>query len=94
MSHLTLSTFGTLRVALDGTPITSFATDKVRALLVFLAVAATHPHRRETLAHAPLARPPAQGGAASPRWAGDLVTVGHHMVPLYLVLIGQPAQAA
>jgi DNA-binding SARP family transcriptional activator len=51
MSHLTLSTFGTLRVALDGTPITSFATDKVRALLVFLAVEATYPHRRETLAH-------------------------------------------
>jgi len=44
MSHLTLSTFGTLRVALDGTPITRFATDKVRALLVFLAVEATHPH--------------------------------------------------
>jgi hypothetical protein len=28
MSHLALSTFGALRVALDDTPITSFATDK------------------------------------------------------------------
>lgn len=51
MSHLALTTFGTLRVALDGTPITSFATDKARALLVYLAVEAARPHRRETLAH-------------------------------------------
>ncbi|MFP4441299.1 MAG: hypothetical protein ACLFVO_29045 [Chloroflexaceae bacterium] len=49
MTHLTLTTFGTLEVTLDGVPVTSFATDKVRALLVYLAVEDAHPHRRETL---------------------------------------------
>jgi len=55
MSHLTLSTFGTLRVVQDGVPITSFATDKARALLVYLAVEAARntgalPSRAEAIA--------------------------------------------
>ena len=49
MSHLAISLLGSFRVTLDDAPLTSFATDKGRALLAFLAVEADRPHRRETL---------------------------------------------
>ena len=38
------------QVALDGSALTTFATDKVRALLAYLAVESGRPHRREALA--------------------------------------------
>jgi predicted ATPase/DNA-binding SARP family transcriptional activator len=47
--HLTLEVLGPLRVTKDGAPITRFESDKVRALLVYLAVQADAPHRREKL---------------------------------------------
>ncbi len=50
MPRLTISLLGPLQVALDGKPITDFATDKTRALLAYLAVEADHPHRRDALA--------------------------------------------
>ncbi|MBN1977551.1 MAG: tetratricopeptide repeat protein [Anaerolineae bacterium] len=50
MAHLSISLLGTLRITLDGKPVTDFATDKVRALLAYLAVEADRPHRRDTLA--------------------------------------------
>jgi predicted ATPase/DNA-binding SARP family transcriptional activator len=50
MPRLSLSLLGPLQVVLDGVSVTSFATDKTRALLVYLAVEADHPHRRDTLA--------------------------------------------
>ncbi len=50
MPRLSISLFGTFEVALAGTPVTTFESDKVRALLAYLAVEADHPHRRETLA--------------------------------------------
>ncbi len=50
MTHLTLAFLGTFRVALGGTPITGFKSDKVRALLAYLAVEADRPHRRDVLA--------------------------------------------
>lgn len=49
MSHLAMSLLGSFRVTLDDVPLTSFATDKVRALLAYLAVEANRPHRRDTL---------------------------------------------
>ena len=49
MSHLAISLLGSFWVTLDDSPLTTFATDKVRALLAFLAVEANRPHRRETL---------------------------------------------
>ena len=49
MSHLSLSVLGPLQVLLDGTPVTTFESDKVCALLVYLAVEADRPHRRESL---------------------------------------------
>jgi DNA-binding SARP family transcriptional activator/predicted ATPase len=42
--------FGPLQVTVDGQPATGFASDKVRALLAYLAVEAERPHRREKLA--------------------------------------------
>jgi len=50
MAHLALSLLGTFQVTLDGEPVTSFKSNKVRALLAYLAVEADRPHRRETLA--------------------------------------------
>jgi len=50
MAHLSLTLFGPLEVMLDGNPITSFASNKVRALLIYLAVEADRPHRRDALA--------------------------------------------
>ena len=50
MPHLELSFLGPFQVKLDGSPVTGFEADKVRALLVYLAVEASRPHRREQLA--------------------------------------------
>jgi predicted ATPase/DNA-binding SARP family transcriptional activator len=50
MAYLSLSLFGALKVVLGETSITSFESDKVRALLVYLVVEADRPHRREALA--------------------------------------------
>ena len=49
MAYLSISLLGPLRVILGGEPVTSFESDKVRALLVFLAVESDRPHRREAL---------------------------------------------
>lgn len=50
MSRLALSLLGTFQASAGERPITNFATDKVRALLAYLAVEADRPHRRDTLA--------------------------------------------
>jgi len=50
MAHLSLSLLGSFRATLDGQPIKSFKSNKVRALLVYLAVESDRPHRRERLA--------------------------------------------
>lgn len=50
MARLCLNLLGTVQVTLDGAPITDFESDKVRALLVYLAVESDRPQRRETLA--------------------------------------------
>jgi predicted ATPase/DNA-binding SARP family transcriptional activator/Tfp pilus assembly protein PilF len=50
MTRLSLSLVGPFRITLDNAPVTDFATDKVRALLAYLAVEANHPHRRDVLA--------------------------------------------
>jgi len=50
MPHLSLFLFGGFTATLDGIPITRFRSDKVRALLAFLAVEQDRPHRREALA--------------------------------------------
>lgn len=50
MACLSLSLLGPLQVRLDDKPATGFKSDKVRALLAYLAVEADRPHRREALA--------------------------------------------
>jgi DNA-binding SARP family transcriptional activator/predicted ATPase/tetratricopeptide (TPR) repeat protein len=49
MARLSLSLLGPFQATLDGQPITGFASDRMRALLAYLAVEADRPHRRETL---------------------------------------------
>ncbi|MCP4426289.1 MAG: AAA family ATPase, partial [Chloroflexi bacterium] len=50
MPILQIALLGSFQVALDGQPVTAFESDKVRALLAYLAVEADRPHRREALA--------------------------------------------
>ncbi len=50
MARLSICLFGPFRVTVDGEPATAFESDKVRALLAYLAVEAEVPHRREKLA--------------------------------------------
>jgi DNA-binding SARP family transcriptional activator/predicted ATPase len=50
MAHLSLSCLGPFQVTLDGQPVTGFKSNKVRALLAYLAVEADRPHSRELLA--------------------------------------------
>lgn len=50
MAHLTLSFLGGFEVEMEGRPLKEFKSNKVRALLAFLAVEAARPQRREMLA--------------------------------------------
>ena len=50
VTQLSLALLGPLQITLSGTPVRSFDSDKVRALLVYLAVEAERAHRREALA--------------------------------------------
>jgi predicted ATPase/DNA-binding SARP family transcriptional activator len=49
MARLSLSLLGSFHVSLDGAAITTFESDKVRALLAYLAVEGHQPHRRASL---------------------------------------------
>ncbi len=49
MACLNIALLGTFQATLDGEPITTFESDKVRALLAYLLVEADRPHRRESL---------------------------------------------
>ena len=50
MTRLVLSLLGPFHASLDGQPISRFRSDKVRALLAYLAVERERPHTRHTLA--------------------------------------------
>jgi len=50
MPRLSLSLLGPFQVTLDGNPVTAFESDKVRALLAYLAVESDRPQRRGKLA--------------------------------------------
>ena len=49
MACLSIHTLGAFHVTLDGEPVTAFESNKVRALLVYLAVEANRPHSRDSL---------------------------------------------
>jgi DNA-binding SARP family transcriptional activator/Leucine-rich repeat (LRR) protein len=48
--RLSLNLLGAFQITLDGEPVTGFESDKVRALLAYLALEADRPHRRDALA--------------------------------------------
>jgi DNA-binding SARP family transcriptional activator len=50
MTHLSLALFGGFDITLDNQPVAGLKSDKVRALLAYLAVEVNRPHRREALA--------------------------------------------
>ncbi|MGD2179027.1 MAG: BTAD domain-containing putative transcriptional regulator, partial [Anaerolineae bacterium] len=50
MAHLAIRVLGPFQVHLDGEPVSGFASDKVRALLAYLALSPDRPQRREALA--------------------------------------------
>jgi adenylate cyclase len=50
MAHLSVQLLGPFQVTLDGEPVTGLRSDKVRALLAYLATEASSPQRREKLA--------------------------------------------
>jgi DNA-binding SARP family transcriptional activator/predicted ATPase len=50
MADLNISLLGSFQVSLDGEPVTSFRSNKVRALLAYLCVENNQPHQREKLA--------------------------------------------
>lgn len=50
MARLSLRLLGPVQIMLDGVPLADFATDKVRALLYYLAIESDLPHRRDMLA--------------------------------------------
>ena len=50
MARLVLRQLGAPEVRLDNAPISGLASNKVRALLCYLAIENRRPHRRETLA--------------------------------------------
>lgn len=50
MARLSIHLLGAFQVELDGDPVTGFKSDRVRALLAFLAVEADQPHARDLLA--------------------------------------------
>lgn len=50
MPRLSIHLLGSFHVSLDGIPITAFESNKVRALLAYLAVEADRPHSRDKLA--------------------------------------------
>src|SRR5512136_1682333 len=49
MPHLALHLLGPFQALLDGQPIAGFESNKVRALLAYLAVEADRPHSRDEL---------------------------------------------
>ncbi|NTU83325.1 MAG: tetratricopeptide repeat protein [Chloroflexales bacterium] len=49
MAHLRMALLGSFQVWLDSEPVTSFRSDKVRALLAYLALEADRPHTRASL---------------------------------------------
>jgi hypothetical protein len=50
MAHLSIRVLGPFQVSFDGEPVSGFASDKVRALLAYLALSPDRPQRREALA--------------------------------------------
>ncbi|MBN1137697.1 MAG: hypothetical protein JXM73_14010 [Anaerolineae bacterium] len=69
MKRLELHLFGSFQATLDGEPLTGFRSDKVRALLAYLALEGERPHRRQALAALLWGEQPDESAQASLRVA-------------------------
>ncbi len=95
MARLSIRLLGPYDVTLDGEPVTSFSTDKVRALLAYLVMNPDQPHRRETLAGLLWPEFPERSARASLRNAlGNLRRVigDRDASPPYLLITHQTIQ--
>jgi len=95
MPRLTLSLLGPFHVTLDNHTVSSFAYDKVRALLAYLVVEADRPHRREALAE--LLWPDQPATTARHSLSQALTTLrqvlgDHTMTPPYLFVTRESVQ--
>jgi DNA-binding SARP family transcriptional activator len=97
MARLSLSLLGPFQAALDGEPIVAFGSNKVRALLAFLAGEADRPHSREKLAGLLWPERSDQDAGANLRYAlsnlrtaiGDRATIGDHAASPPLLLVSR-----
>jgi len=95
VARLSIHLLGSLQITLDGEPVAGFHSDKVRALLVYLAVEAKEPHRREKLSGLLWPERPERSARANLRRAlADLrVVIGDHQAqPPFLHISRQTIQ--
>jgi adenylate cyclase len=95
MARLSICLLGPIEVTLDGEPLTGLRSDKVRALLAYLAIEAQGPHRREKLAGLLWPDWPEQAARTSLRRAlANLRQVidDHHATPPFLHISRQSLQ--
>jgi WD40 repeat protein/DNA-binding SARP family transcriptional activator len=95
MSRLNIRLLGPFEVALDGQRVVNFESDKVRALLAYLAVECARPHRREALAGLLWSEWPEQSARANLRRAlANLrqVIEDHDASPPFLDITRQTVQ--
>ena len=95
MSHLSLSLLGPFQVALNGETVASFESNKVRALLAYLAVEADRAHPRDVLATLLWPERPDRTALANLRNAiADLRTVigDRHVAPPFLLITRETIQ--
>ncbi len=95
MARLCLFLLGTFSATLDGCPLRGFKTDKVRALLAYLAVERNRPHRRDALVG--LLWPDFPQGQARTSLRHALTTLrkalGEDQAgPAYLLVVGETIQ--
>ena len=95
MPRLSIRLLGPFEVTLDDRPVARFESDKVRALLAYLAVEADRPHRRETLAGLLWPEMPERTARANLRYAlANLrqVISDHDAIPPFLHITRQTIQ--
>ncbi len=95
MTHLSISLLGGFEVTLDGNPVTGFESNKVRALLAYLATETDRAHSREKLAALFWPDMPDQAARSNLRYALSNLrkTIGDlHAPQPFLCISGQTIQ--
>jgi len=99
MARLSLSLLGPFQAALDGEPVVAFGSNKVRALLAYLAVEADRPHSREKLTGLLWPERPDQDASANLRYSlsnlraaiGDRAPIDDQEASLPFLLVSRQA---